>query len=221
MEGGAPVFDTEFRLLLACSKLPADEVVIRSLASQVEDWEKFLRYAERHELTPLICHALIDSDCTLPSATFEHLASNARQNAKQNLLLTAELLRIMQALVGEEIRAIPYKGPVLAACSYGSVAMRGFCDLDILVAAKDVRRALGIMSELGYRAEYSLSLAREAKYFRNTCEYNFLHESNQTQVEIHWQIVPAKLGLKFEFDRLWSRAGFLPIANSQLPRSVT
>ena len=81
----------------------------------------------------------------------------------------------------------------------------------------DVTRTLGIMSELGYKAEYNLSPAQEAKYFRNTCEYNFLHESKQTQVEIHWQIVPAKLGLKFEFDRLWSRARFLPIGNSQLP----
>ena len=216
MKGGAPIFDTEFRLLLACLTLPADEVVIRSLASQVEVWDRFLRYAEWHELTPLICNALTDSDCTLPSATFEHLAGNARQNAKKNLLLTAELLRIMQALVGEEIRAIPYKGPVLAACSYGSLAMRGFCDLDILVAETDVRRALGIMSELGYRADYSLSPAQEAKYFRTTCEYNFLHESNQTQVEIHWQIVPTKLGLTFEFSQLWSRARFLPIGNSQL-----
>jgi hypothetical protein len=95
--------------------------------------------------------------------------------------------------------------------------MRGFCDLDILVAEPDVRRALGIMSELGYRADYSLSPAQEAKYFRTTCEYNFLHESNQTQVEIHWQIVPAQLGLTFEFERLWSRTKFLPMGGSQLP----
>ena len=132
--------------------------------------------------------------------------------------MTAELLRIMQALVGEEIRAIPYKGPVLAACSYDSLAMRGFCDLDILVAETDVRRALGIMSELGY-AERTTALARPRRQntFALHCEYNFLHESNQTQVEIHWQIVSAQLGLTFEFERLWSRRKFLPMGGSQLP----
>jgi hypothetical protein len=56
-------FDAEFRLLLACSKLPADGVLVCQLASQVENWEKVLKYAEWHELTPLICHALIDSGC--------------------------------------------------------------------------------------------------------------------------------------------------------------
>jgi len=209
--------DVEFGLLLACSKQPTDEALVRDLASQVQDWQRLLRYAEFHEMTPLICHNLMDSGCSLSSTTFEHLATKARQNTQKNLLLTAELLRIMRALQAANIRAVPYKGPVLAAAAYGTLAARGFCDLDILVAETDVRRTLGIVSDLGYRAEYSLSPAQESKYFRNTCEYNFLHESKHTQVEIHWQIVPAKLGLKFEFNRLWSRVRFLPIGSSQLP----
>ena len=208
----------EFRLLLACSKLPTDEALVRNLASQVQDWEKFLSYAECHEMTPLICHSLIDSALF---TLFRYVSSISRRKSARThrriCLLTAELLRIMRALLAENIRAIPYKGPVLAASAYGTLAARGFCDLDILVAETDVRRTLGIMSELGYRAEYNLTPAQEAKYFRNTCEYNFLHESKHTQVEIHWQIVPAKLGLTFDFDRLWSRTRFLPIGNSQLP----
>ena len=212
----APAFDAEFRLVLACSKLPADGVLVRHLASQVENWEKVLKYAEWHELTPLICHTLIDSGCSLSSAMSEHLVSEVRKNTQNNLLLTAELLRIMRALLAENIRAIPYKGPVLAASTYGNLAMRGSCDLDILLAEKDVQRTLSMMLELGYRGEYSLTPAQEARYLRTTCEYNFLHESNRAQVEIHWQVVPAKLCLTFEFDRLWSRAGFLLIGSSRL-----
>src|SRR5713226_1640560 len=188
-------FDAEFRLVLACSVLPTDGVLVRHLASQVENWEKVLKYAEWHELTPLICHALIDSGCSLSAAASEHLASNARQNTQKNLLLTAELLRIMRALVGEKIRAIPYKGPVLAASTYGSLAMRGFCDLDILVAEQDVRLALSVMLELGYRGEYSLPPAQETRYLGSACEYNFVHQCNRVQVEIHWQVAPVGLGL--------------------------
>jgi hypothetical protein len=209
-------FDAEFRLLLACSKLPADGVLIRQLASQVENWEKVLKYAEWHELTPLICHALIDSGCSLPSATSEHLVSTTRQNAQKNLLLTAELLRIMRTLVGEGIRAIPYKGPVLAASTYGNLAVRDFCDLDILVAEQDVQRALSMMLELGYRGEYSLTPAQEPRYLRTACEYNFVHQGNQVQVEIHWQVVPVQLGLVIDFDQLWSRTKLFPIGNSRL-----
>jgi len=211
-----PAFDTEFRLVLACSRLPADEVSVRYLACQVENWEKVLKYAEWHELTPLICHALIDSGCPLSSSMSENLVRKVRKNAQKNLLLTAELLRIMRALVAENIRAIPYKGPVQAESTYGNLAMRSFCDLDILVAGEDVQRTLSVMHELGYRGEYSFTPTQETKYLRSACEYNFLHESNQVRVEIHWQVVPAQLGLTIEFNRLWSRTKFLPIGSSRL-----
>ena len=88
MRGGIVAeFDAEFRLVLACSKLPADVVLIRRLASQVENWEKVLKYAERHELTPLICHALMDSGCLLPSAMSERLASDARRNDAEESII--------------------------------------------------------------------------------------------------------------------------------------
>jgi Uncharacterised nucleotidyltransferase len=209
-------FDPEFRLLLACSKLPTDEVLVRGLVSQVADWEKFLRYAEWHELTPLICHALMDAGCSLPSATSEHLVSTTRQNTQKNLLLTAELLRIIQALVGEKIRAIPYKGPVLAASTYGNLAMRGFCDLDLLIAKQDVQRARSVMLQLGYGGEYSLTPAQETRYLRSACEHNFVHHGNRVQVEIHWQVVPVALGLALEFDRFWSRTQLLQIGGARL-----
>ena len=217
MPGGTGLgFDAEFRLVLVCSTLPADGVLVRHLASQVEDWEKVLRYAEWHGLTPLVCDTLIDSGCSLPSRTSEYLVSLVRKNAQKNLLLTAELLRVMRALLAENIRAIPYKGPVLAASAYGNLATRDFCDLDILLSEKDVQRARSIMLDLGYRAEYVLTPAQEARYLTSTCEYNFLHEGNQVRVEIHWQVVPDRLGLTFEFDRLWSRATFLPICGSRI-----
>lgn len=218
MSGGtATAFDVEFRLLLACSRILADRGVIHSLVGQTDDWGKVFQYAEWHGLTPQLCQKLEEAGSLLAPPASELVKSNIRQIAQRNLLLTAELLRIMRAFVAENIPAIPYKGPVLAVTTYGDLAMRDFCDLDILVSEKDVRRALRIMPELGYRAEYSLTPAQEARYLRITCEYNFLREGNQTQVEIHWQVMPPKFGLTFEFDRLWSRARFLPMGSSQLP----
>jgi len=213
----ATAFDVEFRLLLACSRIHADRGLIQSLAGQTKDWGKVVRYAQWHGLTQQLCQKMEDTSRPLASPVSELVKSNTRQIAQQNLRLTVELLRVMRALVAETIPAIPYKGPVLAATTYGNLAMRGFCDLDILMSEKDVRRALKIMPELGYRAEYSLTPAQEARYLRSTCEYNFLHESSQARVEIHWQVIPPRFGLIFEFDRLWSRTTFVTIGSSQLP----
>jgi len=209
--------DVEFRLLLACSRIPADTHLIQNLVDQTEDWGKVIRYAQSHGLIPQLCQRLEGASLPLASPASELVKSNSRQTAQQSLLFTAELLRIMRALVAENIPAIPYKGPVLAATTYGNLAMRSFCDLDILVSERDVRRALTIMPALGYRAEYSLTPAQEARYLRSTCEYNFLHERSQARVEIHWQVIPPKYGLTFEFDQLWSRRRLLPIGGSEIP----
>lgn len=210
------VFDVEFRLLLACSSIHTDGDLINSLACQTKDWGKVVRYAQQHGLALQLCQKLEETSPPLASPPSALVKCNVRQIAHQNLLLTAELLRVMRALAAENIPAIPYKGPVQAATTYGDLAMRSFCDLDILVSEKDVARVLKIMPELGYRAEFSLTPAQEARYLRSTCEYNFHHDRNRIWVEIHWQVIPPRLGLAFEFDRLWYRAGFLTVGGSQL-----
>jgi Uncharacterised nucleotidyltransferase len=213
----ASAFDVEFRLLLACSRMHADRGLIDSLSRQTKNWAKVVRYAQRHGLTHQLCLRLEEANSPFASLVSELVKSDIRQIVHQNLFLTVELLRIMRALVAENIPAIPYKGPVLAATTYGDLAMREFCDLDILVSEKDIPGVLRVMPQLGYRAEYSLTPAQEARYLRSTCEYNFVHELSYASVEIHWQVVPPKLGLKLDFDRLWSRASRVYIGGSQLP----
>jgi len=213
---GAPPFDVEFRLLLACSSAHANGDLIHRLACQTKDWGKVVQYAQQHGLTLQLCQKLEETSLPLAFPGSQLVKSNIRQIAQQNLLFTAELLRVMRALVAENVPAIPYKGPVLAATTHGDLATRSFCDLDILVSEKDVARVLQIMPGLGYRAEFSLTQAQERRYLRSTCEYNFHHDRNQVWVEIHWQVIPPRFGLTFQFDRLWNRAGFLSVGGSQL-----
>jgi hypothetical protein len=210
------LFDVEFRLLLACSRIQADGDLIHSLACQTKDWGKVVRYAQQHGLALQLCQKLEKTRLPLASPASELVKCNVRRIAHQNLLLTAELLRVMRAFEAQNIPAIPYKGPVLAATTYGDLGMRSFCDLDILVSDEDVARVLKTMPELGYRAEFSLTPAQEEKYLRSTCEYNFHHDRNQIWVEIHWKVIPPRFGLTFEFDRLWYRAGLLSVGGSEL-----
>jgi Uncharacterised nucleotidyltransferase len=213
---GAPLFDVEFQLLLACSQTHTDRDLIRNLANQTKDWGKVARYAQQHGLTMQICQKLDEVSLPLASRASELVKCNIRQIAQQNLLLTAELLRVMRAFGAENIPAIPYKGPILAATTYGDLGMRSFCDLDVLVSEKDVARVLEIMPGLGYRAEFNLAPGQESRYLRSTCEYNFRHDRNRIWVEIHWQVIPPRFGLAFEFEQLWCRAGSLSIGGSEL-----
>ena len=209
-------YDPELQLLLACSQIPADQVLIRNLCGQVNDWQRVIAYASWHELTSIAGYSLISYSDALPPVTFHHFTNNLYRTARQNLFLCGELLRIVHALSAKNIRAIPYKGPLPAICGHGNLALRNFCDLDILVAQNDVPQALEVMLSLGYEAEYRMTAAQEARYLRAACEYNFFRKEQGVQVEIHWDIVPRQFRLRFDFDRLWSRTHVISLGGDRL-----
>jgi hypothetical protein len=114
-----------------------------------------------------------------------------------------ELLRILQSFARASIRAIPYKGPVLAASVYNNVSLREFCDLDILVDAPDVTRAAELLVANGYRCQIQLTAAQTRAYLSSGCELGF--ERGGISVELHWRIAPRTYSLPFSFPELWER----------------
>ena len=62
-------------------------------------------------------------------------------------------LEILDRLTTEGIRALPLKGSLLARELYGDVGARSSIDIDILVAPEDLRDAVRVLSELGWRLE--------------------------------------------------------------------
>jgi hypothetical protein len=56
----------------------------------------------------------------------EVLRRHYERNARRNIYLAAQLALLLEALRAENIPAIPYKGPVLAALAYGDLTLREF-----------------------------------------------------------------------------------------------
>jgi len=86
----------------------------------------------------------------VPHATLELLRGEFRANARQNLFLTSELVKIVHEFEANNIPAIPFKGPVLAALVYGNLALRQFGDLDIVLHECDLLRAIDYLVAKGY-----------------------------------------------------------------------
>ena len=90
----------EAALLLACARAGSDaahSAEVRDLARQESlDWERLLKLAERHSLSPLL-HWRLSQDCpeAVPLPILETLKNHSQANAQRNLLLTGELLRIL------------------------------------------------------------------------------------------------------------------------------
>jgi len=83
-----------------------------------------------------------------------------------NRHLTAELVRLTGLLKAAGIAAVAFKGPVLAAMAYGSIDMRQFVDLDILVRQTDLPRIAEILSAERYTSPHTRREGLATGYFQ-------------------------------------------------------
>ena len=204
----------EAELLLCCARTrmnPESAERIKALLQSDIDWEKLLPLARWHRMLPLLYWHL-NNICpeAVPDATLVQLRSHCQANVERNLSLTGELIKLLKLFKANNIPTLPYKGPVLAATVYGNLALRPSVDLDILVHKRDVLRAKMLLISQGYQPEYQLSPVQEAAHMQSRCEYNFNRGPDRLHVEIHWQIVPRRLGFQFDFDDLWEGLESVP-----------
>lgn len=209
----------EAELLLCCARSQMDSARaarIRALLQEGIDWSCLLQRALPHGLAPLLYWNL-NATCpeAVPQATLTHLRNHFHANARRNLFLTGELLKLLNLLEVHGIPAIPLKGPVLAASVYGNLAFRWFGDLDIWVRQQDVLRARDLIMSQGYQPQIQLTNGREASFLRSHRELRLDGDAGRVLVELQWRIPTHWQVLRsFPLDqkRLWQRLESVPLA---------
>jgi hypothetical protein len=178
---------------------------LRSLLQRDLDWEYLLALADRHSLIPLL-HYHLNSGCTVtvPPQVMSRLKDENQENIRSNLLLTGELIKLIDFLEAHDIKAIPFKGPTLALLAYGDVGLRQFGDLDILVRRQDVPSVWELLVSRGFRATPDLNRSHEAALLRFDCSHNFVSE-NGVYLDVHWNMVARYHGFRLDPNRLWDR----------------
>jgi hypothetical protein len=100
-----------------------------------------------------------------------------RRDSLTKQMLTWRLLALLQAA---EINAIPLKGPFLAERLHGDAGARASHDIDLLVAAHEMRRAVAAVESAGYvRPRVSDELPRL---------HHIFEAEDQPPVELHWRL---------------------------------
>lgn len=204
-----PKLQREAALLLGCSGVqPARESSARvdALLAEALDWPWILAMARLHGVGPLLCsHLNANFPDRLEQAPLEHLRKSFQVDLRRSFLISQELLVILELFSMNEIPALPYKGPVLAAAEYGNVAHRPCCDLDILVHRGDLARARDVLIARGYVPEHQLTPLHERAWLRARNDINLRRPDLDIVVELHWEVVPRRLGVRFDDDRLWAQ----------------
>jgi len=194
----------EKRLLVCCARTkltPEVATTIREILAGPLDWDFLLWEAEENSITPLLDrHLSAVAPGAAPPAAQEQWKKTCRANTVRCLYLTAELINILRIFHSQNIAAIPYKGPVLAAQAYGDVALREFEDLDIILRQSDVPKAHAILVSLGYKPKFDWILSPGAAASLVPGEYNYRDESRRAMVELHTEITLRHFPIKPDLD---------------------
>lgn len=143
----------EFELVTACCRWPpsaARDGAVLAAAEQV-DWTLVARIAERNRVEGLVWSALRQAGATLPADIGRRLQAAADRIARQNLVLTAESLRLNGLLDRARVRHLFVKGISLGMLAYGSIGPKMGWDIDLLVPIDSLEPAAATLEAAGYR----------------------------------------------------------------------
>ena len=176
------------------------------LAAQVRDWDRVIEVARRHAVLPLV-HRYLKFECptAVPQEVMSKLTTEWQFVALYNRHLAAELVRLLALLKAAGIAAVAFKGPVLAAMAYGSIELRQFSDLDILVRQADLPRVAEILTAERYLSPHTRREGLATGYFQES-EDAFFAPGGVGAVDVHWKMTPRSFRFAPDEEAFWHRA---------------
>jgi hypothetical protein len=198
------------RAVFACLRVSFDQDTgkLRNACRQIEDWDAFLRWTQRHRVLPMVFKNLRRAAWdVLPDTVQAFLDGEYRRNSFRSLVLAGETVRLIRLLAQNGVAAIPLKGQVLALQVYGDLSSRHAGDIDLLIGPQNIDQADEVLHGQGYRLinpHLVCTPLRKRFTRRRIHHYHYSSSANRIQVEIHW-LMSAVFRLPFQFDRLWSQ----------------
>ena len=210
----------EKRLLVRCARTrlePRTAQEIRELAAGSLDWDFLLTAAAENSILPLLARQIsaVAADAVPPNQ-LERLKNGARANALRCLVLTAELIKIMDLFRSQGIQAMPYKGPVLAVQAYGDVTLREFDDLDIVLRQRDMAKANDAIQSAGYRPRFPWIFASGGSSVIPG-EYNYRDEERRLIVELHTEWTLRHFPIRPDLDDMARRLVSVALSGHEIP----
>ena len=199
---------------------------VASRKSQVaSSWEERRAESEKLNAQRSTLNASSQSDdpsqYTNTPITNNKLISSLRQEyqsiAHRNILMTAELLRIMKLLEAHGIPALAFKGPALAQRAYGDITLRQYGDLDILTKKEDVYRIDALLQGEGYERLLALTPVQEKIWIRYAHDLGLVHRGKGVHLEMHWSFLDEDYPMQVDLENFWEETQTVRINGRDLP----
>ena len=137
--------------------------------------------------------------------------------ARHNMLMSAELIRIMKLLEENRIEAIAFKGPTLSQMTYGDITLRQYSDLDILVDEKHLYQTAELIVDQNYEPMDSIEFLKNRAKLHVEKNYEFYGRKNGIKVEIHWRLINSSFLKKFKNYDVFTAPQDIKINQTDIP----
>jgi hypothetical protein len=208
----------EVRLLLAAATTLRSEPRVgmaRSLAPAA-DFDLLGRLAKRHAVTPLV-YRFLDETCAgiVPASRLAALRTNYQLIVLFNHHLARELGRLTLLLSDAGVSTLSLKGPMLAEIAYGSIELRQFVDLDLLLHRRDLARAAEVLSGEHYTSMLTRRERAGDPFFQEFEDF-FSGPGGVGGIDVHWQLTPRAFPFAPDENSVWCRALTLDLMGAKI-----
>jgi len=137
--------------------------------------------------------------------------------ACRNMLMSAELIRIMKLLETNGIEALAFKGPTLTQRLYGDITLRQFGDLDILIRKKDIYKIDALLKEQGYERLLALTPIQEEIWIKYAHDMGLIHKQKGIHFEMHWSFLDEDYPMQVDLEDFWKKTQTVKINGHDIP----
>ena len=195
-------FLIEFKFLVACCQATPDKNDIDFIEKQLKvlSIKQIILFSTKHAVLPILYTRLkkLAQENKISSFTqlMETLDKHYQFYVKNNIQMSAQLLKMTQLLENNGYHALAFKGPTLAQKAYGNITYRQYVDLDILVDENHVFKVASLLKTEGYSTVKPLSLLQKSTYLSSAKDFSLFHQGTHT--ELHWRLFENKYNITLE-----------------------
>ena len=188
------------------------------------DWDRVLVQATRHRVLALLERGLVQAGLgDLPPVPFRRaLGERVQALAFNSLMLSAMAAEVCRAFATAGIAVLVLKGPAVAVGCHGSLGLRPFSDIDLLVRRGDAAAAAALLEGLGYHPAAPLRPLLDAfdaggfsTAYPCANENAYLAHDGRVCVDLHWGLHPKCLLLPGDDAGIWARSRVITILDAE------
>jgi Uncharacterised nucleotidyltransferase len=150
------------------------------------DWSALAAMLTARRLLPLLGERIAEfAGDRAPASFVEATGEGIRAGAELDGLLELLAIQMIDALEAAEIPSMLLKGPALGRLLYRRAGRRPSADIDLLVRAEDLSRAVEVADRIGYR---DLEPYRPADQLPLLHRRLVHHQPGLPVLELHWRV---------------------------------